>query len=241
VRAVFGRQAQDDPLARLRGRDKGSALVVLRGNLAPDGAVMKGSAASQKLMNHAGPAVVFGDTANMKRVLDNPDLAELEGEAVILRYAGPVGAPGMPEWGNLPVPKSLLLKGVRDVLRISDAWMSGTHYGTSILHVAPEAAEGGPLALVRSGTSFVWMSPPGGLDMLVDDADLARRRAALRPKPSRYDWSYARAQPGPNATGERGRRFRLSRASPSPTSSRHEGRRPAAAGLIRAGACDRWD
>ncbi|MBV1705097.1 MAG: dihydroxy-acid dehydratase, partial [Hyphomicrobiales bacterium] len=126
---------------------RGRTLVVLRGNLAPDGAVMKTTAATPALLKHRGPALVFDDPDDMARRIDDPDLDVTEDTVLVLRNAGPVGAPGMPEWGNLPIPKKLLKRGVRDMVRLSDARMSGTHYGACVLHVAPEAAVGGPLAL----------------------------------------------------------------------------------------------
>ena len=126
---------------------RGKTLAVLRGNLAPNGAVMKSSRPHPKFLKHVGPAIVFDSPAEMNRTIDDPDLDITEDSVLVLRNAGPVGAPGMPEWGNLPIPKKLLKQGVRDMVRICDGRMSGTHYGTCILHVAPEAAVGGPLAL----------------------------------------------------------------------------------------------
>lgn len=172
------------PLAR------GRTLQVVRGNLAPDGAVMKTSAADPRLLKHRGPAVVFDSPAAMRAGIDDPDLDITEDSVLVLRNAGPVGAPGMPEWGNLPVPKKLLAKGVRDMVRICDGRMSGTHYGTCILHVAPEAAVGGPLALLRTGDIVELDAEAGRLDMLVPDDELARRRAAWRPAPL-YGRSFA--------------------------------------------------
>ena len=127
------------------------SLAVLRGNLAPDGAVIKPPAAEPHLHRHAGKAVVFDDYDDMAERIDDPDLDVDENSVLVLRNAGPLGAPGMPEWGQLPIPKKLLQKGVRDMLRISDARMSGTSYGACVLHVAPEAFVGGPLALVNDG------------------------------------------------------------------------------------------
>ena len=130
---------------------RGKTLAVVRGNLAPDGAVMKSSAASPRFLKHVGPAIVFDSPAEMNRIIDDPDLDITEDTVLVLRNAGPVGAPGMPEWGNLPIPKKLLQQGVRDMVRICDGRMSGTHYGTCMLHVAPEAAVGGPLGLAENG------------------------------------------------------------------------------------------
>jgi dihydroxy-acid dehydratase len=154
------------------------ALAVLRGNLAPDGAVIKPSAADARLMQHRGRALVFDSQPQMLAAMADPDLDCDENTVLVLRHAGPVGAPGMPEWGNLPIPKKLLARGVRDLLRISDARMSGTHYGTCVLHVSPESAVGGPLALLRSGDIIELDVPARSLNMQVDEAELARRRAA---------------------------------------------------------------
>jgi dihydroxy-acid dehydratase len=166
-------------------------LAVLRGNLAPNGAVMKPSAASPHLLRHVGPALVFDSHAELSARIDDPDLPIDENTVLVLRNAGPVGAPGFPEWGNLPLPKKLLAKGVRDMVRISDARMSGTHYGTCVLHVAPEAAIGGPLALVRTGDVIELDAAERRLHLRVSDDELARRRAAWRPAPPKYERSYA--------------------------------------------------
>jgi len=165
---------------------------VLRGNLCPDGAVMKSSAASAHLLRHTGPAVVFDNPAEMAAQIDDPALGITENTVLVLRNAGPVGAPGMPEWGNLPIPRALLASGVRDMVRICDGRMSGTHYGTCVLHVAPEAAIGGPLALLRNGDMVALDVHAGRLDMLVDEAELAARRAAWQPAAERFSRSYAR-------------------------------------------------
>jgi dihydroxy-acid dehydratase len=157
------------------------ALALLRGNLAPDGAVIKPSAASPALLRHRGRALVFDHPAQMNAALADPALDCDESSVIVLRNAGPVGAPGMPEWGNLPIPKKLLQRGVRDLLRISDARMSGTHYGTCVLHVSPESAVGGPLALVRDGDMIELDVEARTLHLLVDEAELARRRAAWVP------------------------------------------------------------
>lgn len=170
---------------------KGKTLEVLRGNLAPNGAVMKSSAANPKFLKHVGPAIVFDDPATMNKTLDNPDLDVTEDTVIILRNAGPVGAPGMPEWGNLPIPKKLLKQGVRDMVRISDARMSGTHYGTCILHVSPEAAVGGPLALVKTGDLIELDVAAGTINMKVSDEELAARRAEWKPTARIYERSFA--------------------------------------------------
>jgi len=154
------------------------ALAVLRGNLAPEGAVIKPSAASAKLLRHSGRALVFDSQPQMLAAMAQPDLDCDENTVLVLRNAGPVGAPGMPEWGNLPIPTKLLKAGVRDMLRLSDARMSGTHYGTCVLHIAPESAIGGPLALVRTGDTITLDVAARSLQLEVSDAELARRRAA---------------------------------------------------------------
>jgi dihydroxy-acid dehydratase len=157
------------------------ALAVLRGNLAPEGAVMKASAASPKFFQHRGRAIVFDDPAAMNKACADVNLDCDENSVLVLRNAGPVGAPGMPEWGGLPIPKRLLDQGVRDMVRISDARMSGTHYGTCVLHVSPESAVGGPLALVHSGDWIELDVAARRLHLDVNDDELARRRAAWQP------------------------------------------------------------
>ena len=181
-------RGEDNPVVPL---SRGKTLEVLRGNLAPRGAVMKSSAANPKFLQHVGPAIVFDDPRTMNRTLDDPDLDITEDTVIILRNAGPVGAPGMPEWGNLPIPKKLLKQGVRDMVRICDGRMSGTHYGTCILHVTPEAAVGGPLALVRTGDLIRLDVKAGTIDMEVSEEELARRRAAWKPTAPVYERSFA--------------------------------------------------
>jgi dihydroxy-acid dehydratase len=155
-----------------------AGLAVLRGTLAPDGAVIKRSAATASLLRHTGRAVVFEGLEDLTNRIDDPTLDVDESSVLVLRNAGPIGGPGMPEWGMLPLPRKLLEKGVRDMVRISDARMSGTHYGTVVLHVAPEAAVGGPLSLVRDGDLIELDVAAGKLDLLVDEAILAERRQA---------------------------------------------------------------
>ncbi|HWQ38755.1 MAG TPA: L-arabinonate dehydratase [Burkholderiales bacterium] len=176
----------DDPIQPEGG------LVVLRGNLAPDGAVIKSTAADPKLLKHAGRAMVFDDYNDMAARIDSPDLDVDADSVLILRNAGPLGGPGMPEWGMLPIPKKLLKQGVRDMVRISDARMSGTSYGTCVLHVAPESWIGGPLALVRTG-DIVELDVPGRkLTLRVSEEELAKRRAAWKPGPPRYERGYGK-------------------------------------------------
>ena len=154
------------------------ALAVLKGNLAPFGAVIKPSAASAKLMQHSGRALVFDSQPEMLAAMADEALDCDENTVLVLRNAGPVGAPGMPEWGNLPLPKKLLKAGVRDMLRLSDARMSGTHYGTCVLHISPESAVGGPLALVHTGDMIELDVAGRRLHLQVAEDELVRRRAA---------------------------------------------------------------
>ncbi|HEY7274080.1 MAG TPA: L-arabinonate dehydratase [Actinoplanes sp.] len=165
-------------------------LAVLYGNLAPDGAVMKPPAADPRLHQHAGPAVVFDNYDDMAARIDDPGLAIDENSVIVLRNAGPQGAPGMPEWGQLPLPKKLLEKGIRDMVRISDARMSGTSYGACVLHVAPESAIGGPLAFVRDGDVIELDVPGRRLNLNVDDEELDKRRAEWQPPPPKYPRGY---------------------------------------------------
>jgi dihydroxy-acid dehydratase len=173
-------RSRADPLVAHDG------LAVLRGNLAPDGAVIKPPAMEPRLLRHAGRAVVFRNYDDMAARIDDPALDVDADSVIVLQHAGPQGAPGMPEWGQLPIPKKLLAQGVRDMVRISDARMSGTSYGACVLHVAPEAHVGGPLALVRDGDPIELDVPSRRLELKVDDAELARRRAAWMPPPPRY-------------------------------------------------------
>ena len=160
---------------------KTGAMAVLRGNLAPDGAVIKHSAASAALLQHTGRAVVFEDVEDLTRRIDDPDLDVAADDVLVLRNAGPKGAPGMPEAGYLPIPKKLAQAGVKDMVRISDARMSGTAFGTIVLHVSPEAAVGGPLALVRTGDRIRLDVPDRRLELLVDAAELDARRREWAP------------------------------------------------------------
>lgn len=154
------------------------ALVVLKGNLCPDGAVIKRTAADPKLLSHEGPAVVFEDIRDLAARVDDPDLDVEPDSVLVLKNGGPVGAPGMPEWGSLPIPTKLLRRGVTDMVRISDARMSGTSYGAVVLHVAPESAVGGPLALVRTGDRIRLDVRARSLDVLIREEELVARRQA---------------------------------------------------------------
>jgi dihydroxy-acid dehydratase len=166
--------------------------AILRGNLAPRGAVCKQSAASPHLLRHRGRAVVFSTLADLQARIDDPDLEVTEEDVLVLQNAGPVGGPGMAEVGNLPLPKKLLQRGVRDMVRISDARMSGTAYGTIVLHVTPEAAVGGPLAVVRTGDWIELDVPARRLHLSLSDEELATRLAAWSPPPPAYDRGYGR-------------------------------------------------
>ena len=189
-----GVQVLDDEVIRPLARpvSANGALAVLRGNLAPDGAVMKASAANPKFFKHRGRALVFDNPAEMNLACADLNLDCDENTVLVLRNAGPVGAPGMPEWGALTIPKKLLAQGVRDMVRISDARMSGTHYGTCILHVSPESAVGGPLALVKSGDEIEVDIEARKLHLHVTDDELARRRATWKPAPEPFARGFAR-------------------------------------------------
>ena len=178
----------DEGVIRRRSNplDAGGSLAVLRGNLCPDGAVMKISAADPRLLAHEGRAIVFEDIHDLAARVDDPDLEIGADSVMVLRNAGPVGAPGMPEWGHLPIPAKLLKRGVSDLLRLSDARMSGTSYGAVVLHIAPESAVGGPLALIATGDRIRLDVEARTLDVLLDDAELAQRRSAWTP-PARKD------------------------------------------------------
>ena len=165
-------------------------LVVLRGNLAPNGAVIKAAAATPELLKHVGKAVVFEDYNDMAARIDRDDLEADPGSVLVLRNSGPLGGPGMPEWGMLPVPQKLLKQGVRDMVRISDARMSGTSYGTCVLHVAPESFVGGPLALVKSGDLIELDVEQRVLNLQVPQEELKRRKAAWKPPARKYERGY---------------------------------------------------
>ena len=167
-------------------------IAVLFGNLAPDGAVIKQAAASPELMRHRGPALVFENINHLASQIDSPDLPVTPASVLILKNAGPKGSPGMPEWGQLPIPKKLLRSGVTDMVRISDARMSGTSFGTVVLHTAPEAAVGGPLGLVQDGDMIELDVPARRLTALLPDGELERRaRHSVVPGPQ-YRRGYGR-------------------------------------------------
>ncbi|WP_233238025.1 L-arabinonate dehydratase [Bordetella sp. LUAb4] len=199
---IAGLHCQDDDVIRDPARpliaatqecpEAGMALAVLRGNLCPEGAVVKPSAATPALLRHSGRALVFDSNEAMLAAMADPDLDVDANTVLVLRNGGPVGAPGMPEWGNLPIPKKLLRQGVRDMLRLSDSRMSGTHYGTCVLHISPESAVGGPLALLRTGDVVTLDIGARSLNMDVSETELQARRAAWKAPPAAYARGYAR-------------------------------------------------
>jgi dihydroxy-acid dehydratase len=173
---------QDAIRARKNPIKAEGGLAVLHGNLAPRGAVIKQSAASERLLQHTGRAVVFESVEDMTARVDDPVLDVTADDVLVLRNAGPKGAPGMPEAGYLPIPKKLARTGVKDMVRISDARMSGTAFGTIVLHITPESAAGGPLALVKSGDMIRLDVAGRRIELLVDAAELDKRRKALQPQ-----------------------------------------------------------
>ena len=166
------------------------ALAVLKGNLAPDGCVIKPSACEPRFLKHTGPALVFDDYPSMKKAIDDPNLDVTADHVLILRNAGPQGGPGMPEWGMLPIPTKLVKQGVRDMVRLSDARMSGTSYGACILHVSPESYVGGPLALVRNGDTITLDVAARTINLDVPEAELAKRRAEWKQPERRFERGY---------------------------------------------------
>lgn len=172
--------------------DESGGIAVVRGSLAPNGAVIKRSAASPELLHHRGPAVVFEDIYDLGQRIDDPALEITEESVLVLRNSGPVGAPGMPEWGMLPIPEKLLQRGIRDVVRISDARMSGTAFGTTVLHVSPESAVGGPLSVVRDGDMIVLDVAAQRLDLDVEQEEIDRRLNETLPPQLKYRRGYGR-------------------------------------------------
>ncbi len=181
-------EVYNDDVIRSFGNPVSTAtgIAVLRGNLSPNGCVIKASAASAHLMKHTGRALVFDNHADLNKAMDDPNLDVDETCVLVLRNAGPKGAPGMPEWGNIPLPKKLLQKGVRDMVRISDSRMSGTHFGTCVLHVCPESAVGGPLAFIKTGDQIALDVEARSINVLITDAEMAARKAAWIPPKPRY-------------------------------------------------------
>jgi len=166
------------------------ALAVLKGNLAPDGCVIKPSACEPRFLKHTGTALVFDDYPSMKKAIDDPDLDVTADHVLILRNAGPQGGPGMPEWGMLPIPTKLVKQGVRDMVRLSDARMSGTSYGACILHVSPESYIGGPLALVRNGDKITLDVAARTINLDISEAEMTKRRAAWKQPETRFERGY---------------------------------------------------
>lgn len=189
-----GAEVFNDDVIRPIDRPVGKAggTFVLRGNLAPDGAVIKPTAAEERLLNHRGVAAVFSDYADLKARIHDESLGLTADHIIVLQNAGPIGAPGIPEWGMLPIPDYLLKQGVRDMLRISDARMSGTSYGACVLHVAPESAIGGPVALVQDGDFIEVSVKERRIHLDVSDEELAQRKAGWKPRPDRHTRGYGR-------------------------------------------------
>ena len=191
-RNIAGAEVYNDDVIRTLDNPiyPSGALVVLKGNLAPDGCIMKVSAMDSRFLKHTGPALVFDDYPSMKAAINDENIDATADTVLILRNAGPKGGPGMPEWGMLPVPTKLVKQGVRDMLRMSDARMSGTSYGACVLHIAPESYVGGGLALVKTGDMVTVDVENRRISMEVDDAELERRRAEWKPLPPRFERGY---------------------------------------------------
>lgn len=189
---IEGSEILNDEIIRTRDNPlwPTGGTCVLRGNLAPDGCVLKTVAAEKRLLTHRGPALVFDNYPQLKAQINSPDLPVTPDTVLILRSAGPLGAPGFPEWGMLPIPQKLLAAGVRDMVRISDARMSGTSYGTCVLHVSPESYLGGPLALVQTGDIIELNVPERTLTWRVSEDEVARRRAAYQPPEVKWQRGY---------------------------------------------------
>jgi dihydroxy-acid dehydratase len=192
--AIDGAQVYNEDVIRPRDNPLTArgGTAILRGNLAPDGAVIKPAAADPRLLIHRGPAVVFTDLTDIRNRIDDPALGITPDHVIVMQNGGPLGAPGMPESGMLPIPKYLLAQGVRDMVRLSDARMSGTSYGTCVLHISPESHLGGPLAFVRDGDLIELDVPNRRLHLAVEDGELARRKAAWSPPPPRFTRGYGK-------------------------------------------------
>jgi len=207
---------------REKALSQSGGLTVLRGNLAPNGAVIKPLAAESRLLKHTGPAVVFSDYADLRARIDADDLKVDENSVLVMQNAGPLGAPGMPEWGQLPIPRKLLKKGVRDMVRISDARMSGTSYGTCVLHVSPEAFVGGPLALVRDGDRIELDVAARKLELKVSAEELEKRKSAWKPRPPHYTRGYGAIFSGHVTQADKGCDFDfLHHGAPTPDPDTH--------------------
>lgn len=192
--AISGAEVYDEDVIRPRDNPicQNNSLAVLRGNLCPDGAVIKPAAAESHLHKHRGPAIVFQNYPDLKSRIDDPKLKLTKDHVIVLQNAGPLGAPGIPEWGMLPIPKYLLEQGVRDMVRISDARMSGTSYGACVLHVAPESFVGGPLALVRDGDMIELDVESRTLKLDVSEAELAARRESWQAPENKFTRGYGK-------------------------------------------------
>ncbi|MEZ6127223.1 MAG: L-arabinonate dehydratase [Planctomycetaceae bacterium] len=192
--AIAGAEVYNEDVIRPRSNPicLKNSLAVLRGNLCPDGAVIKPAAAEQHLHRHRGPAVVFRNYPDLKARIDDPTLALTKDHVIVLQNAGPLGAPGIPEWGMLPIPRYLLEQGVRDMVRISDARMSGTSYGACVLHVAPESFVGGPLAFVQDGDMISLDVEGRSLQLEISDDQLAQRKAAWKAPEHRFSRGYGK-------------------------------------------------
>ena len=192
--AIEGAEIWNDDVIRRRDNPvcETGSLAVLRGNLAPDGCVIKPAAAEAALLQHRGPAAVFRDYSDLKARIDDPTLALTKAHVIVLQNAGPLGAPGIPEWGMLPIPKYLLEQGVRDMVRISDARMSGTSYGACVLHVSPESFVGGPLALVRNGDMIALDVSGRRLQLEISDEEMATRKAGWKIPETKFTRGYGK-------------------------------------------------
>jgi dihydroxy-acid dehydratase len=213
---IAGAEVFDDRVIRPLSNpvSAAGATFVLRGNLAPGGCCIKPAAAEARLLKHAGPAVVFKDYADLKARIDDDALNVTADSVLVLQNAGPIGGPGMPEWGMLPIPQKLLRQGVRDMLRISDARMSGTSYGACVVHVAPESAVGGPLALVHSGDIIELDVAARRIHLCVSGEELARRRAAWTPPAPRFARGYGKLFSAECTQADEGCDFRFLRSGP---------------------------
>lgn len=216
---VSGMKTWNEEVIRPRSNPLSSegGTAVLHGNLCPNGAVIKHSAMEPRFLKHSGPAVVFQDYEDLAARLDDPKLAVTADSVMVLQNAGPTGAPGMPEWGMLPLPKKLLEAGVRDMLRLSDARMSGTSYGACVLHIAPESAVGGPLALVRQGDRISLDVAARSLTLDVPDEELARRKAAWKAAPRQVDRGYLHLFLNEVTQADQGCDFRFLHRTGTPT------------------------
>ncbi|HTY68006.1 MAG TPA: L-arabinonate dehydratase [Alphaproteobacteria bacterium] len=221
---VEGAGVYNDDVIRPRNEPLNSegGLAVLRGNLCPNGAVIKPAAMEPQFLKHTGRAIVFKNYNDMAARIDDPNLPATKDSVLVLQNGGPLGAPGMPEWGQLPIPKKLLQQGVRDMVRISDSRMSGTSYGACVLHVAPESYVGGPLALVKDGDMIELDVPGRKLTLKIDDAELQRRRAAWTAPPPHYTRGYGQLHAQHVLQADKGCDFDfLQRGAPTPDPEIH--------------------